>query len=115
MDENCPHRFWVSSESDGDREYCVELGAHPLGPNEQGVMIYNGACVATMDPNATTDDGHTTHGCKDFVYNKQPKLRKFPGSAFRCKHIRAAREFALDFLIPHLLKADPNIPDDQLP
>ncbi len=113
MDEGCPHRFWVTSESDKGVEYCVELGAYPIGLNAQGVMVYNGACIATLDPDGRIDArGH--HGCRNFLFDKEPKLRKPEniGKVFRCKHCVAAREFALDFLVPHLIRADPNISED---
>lgn len=113
IDDNCPHRMWVTSEEDGSREYCVELGKYPVGLNEHGVMVYNGACIMTSDPNAEKHE-LGMHGCKDFIYRCEPKLKKPEnmGKVFRCKHCRAAREFALDFIVPHLLKIDPNIDED---
>lgn len=113
MDDNCPHRFWVSSESDGDKEYCVELGRFPLGFSDQGAMIFNGACMATTDPNLSSD-GPCMVGCRNFLYRCEPMLRKPEnmGKVFRCKHIRAAREHALDLIIPFLVKADPNTPNE---
>ncbi len=112
LDDNCCHRFWVSSETDGEREYCVELGSYPLGLNEHGVMVYNGACVATIDPNGR-EEGH--HGCRDFVFRCEPKLKRPEnmGKTFRCKHLKCAREVALDFIVPALIRSDRNIPEDQ--
>lgn len=105
MDDNCPHQFWVSSESDGNVEYCVELGAYPLGVNEHGIPAFNGACGRTPA---------RICGCRDFKFRCEPKLKNpnNAGKAFRCKHCRAVREFALDLLIPHLVKCDPNMPDE---
>lgn len=104
-DDNCPHQGWVSSESEGGKEYCVELGAYPVGLNEHGVMVYNGACGRTKA---------RIHGCRDFIFRCEPKLKNPDnmGKVFRCKHIRAYREFALDCVIPMLVRSDPNIPDE---
>ena len=105
MDDNCPHIFWVSSESESGTEYCVELGAYPRGKDERGLEIYNGACGRTKD---------RIHGCKDFIFRCEPKLKnpQNVGKVFRCKHCIAVRNYAIDLIIPYLLKADPNIPDE---
>jgi hypothetical protein len=106
MDDNCPHQFWVSSETAGGEEYCVELAAYPLGLNEHGIPAFNGACGRTAA---------RIRGCKDFIFRCEPKLKNpvNAGKTFRCKHCRAVREFALDLVVPYLVRADPNIPDEQ--
>jgi hypothetical protein len=115
-DEN-PRRFWVSSESDGEREYCVELNKWPLGLNKSGDMVFNGSCIATMDPNGM-DEGH--YGCKDFIYRCEPKLRRPDnmGRAFRCKHIIAVRDhlkdLSLDKIINVLIASDKNLDEEQM-
>lgn len=107
--DDYPTRFWVSSESDSDTEYIVSLCEFPVGTDDQGNLIYNGACGAP--------DGLRTHGCKNFKFGCEPKLNKPEnmGKIFRCKHIRAAREHALDFMLPYLCKNDPNIPENEQP
>ncbi len=107
--DDYPTRFWVSSESNADEEYIVSLCEYPRGTDQNGVPVFNGACGAP--------DGMRTHGCKDFKIRCEPHLKKAEndGKVFRCKHIRAAREHALDFMLPYLCKNDPNLPDNQLP
>jgi len=102
--DNSTHEFLVSSESEHEKDYRVLLGIFPIGKNEDGVMLYNGCCGP--DPAMQT-------GCKDFRYRCLPNLRKpeNEGKIFRCKHIRCAREFALDYILPILVKYDPNLPD----
>ncbi len=109
MDESCPHRFWVTSESEQDKSYQVELGKFPVGLNEQGVMVFNGACICTKTPDAWYE-----YGCEDFRFRCEPKLKdpRNMGKRFQCKHIKSSREFALDFIVPHLVAADKNMPDD---
>lgn len=107
--DDYPTRFWVSSESDGGKEYIVSLCEFPIGTDDQGNLKFNGACGAP--------DGYRTHGCKDFIYRCEPALKKPEnmGKVFRCKHVRAAREHALDFMLPYLCKNDPNRGSDNLP
>lgn len=111
MDDNCPHRFWVTSEDDPKNEYCVDICSHPVGLDSEGVMEFNGECFMTKTP-----EEHLYHGCKDFLYRCLPRLKKpeFMGKIFRCKHCRAAEEHALKILKPYLKKADPN-PEDEKP
>jgi hypothetical protein len=110
MDDNCPHRYWVSSEDDAGKEYCVDICDFPIGLDADGIMEFNGHCFMTK-----TDDGHEYHGCKDFLYRCLPRLKKEEnmGRVFRCKHCRAAETYALKLLKPYLLKADPNPVDEK--
>lgn len=88
-----PTRLLVVSETDGDHaSYLVDLCAYRVG------SVFNGACQ-----------------CKSFMYRCRPQI-KLPGNdkICRCKHIRWARENALDFILPHLAAADPNPPEDHL-
>ncbi len=100
--DDYPTRFWVSSESEEGIEFIVSLCEFPIGTDGEGNLKFNGGCGA--------DDGFRTHGCKDFKYRCEPQLKKQEniGKVFRCKHIRAAREHALDFMLPYLCKNDPN-------
>jgi len=112
-DQGCPHRFWVTSESEGEKQYCVELNAYPLGLNAQGDMVFNGACIATIDPNGGPDEGH--HGCRDFIYRCEPKLKRPEnmGRVHRCKHCRQVRDYlrdlSLDKIVLTLIASDPNL------
>lgn len=109
-------RFWVSSESEGDKEYLVELAAYPLGYNEHGSMRFNGACICTKSP-----EDQAMHGCPSFIYNQEPQLKRpdNKGKAFRCKHINFVRAYiesmSVDGMIEQLARLDPNLKDDQLP
>lgn len=109
MDDNDPCRYWVSSESDGGKEYLVDLCQWELGPDEAGVMQYNGACICTK-----TDEQWVEWGCEDFTFRCESRLNKpmNKGKVFRCKHCRAAREHAFNLLLPHLAKHRPNTPDE---
>ncbi len=91
-----PTRILVHSEDDQEQSYLVDLTDHELGLSEQGCMTYNGGCQ-----------------CKDFLYRHLPRLKKpeFMGITMRCKHIRFAREHALEFMLPKLKLADPNHPE----
>jgi len=88
-----PTRIRVTSESDINDSYLVDLTDFPVNG------IFNGSCQ-----------------CQHFVCVLRPKI-KTPGNTFlhRCKHLRWARDHALDFILPHLKAADPNIPEDQQP
>ena len=105
MDGNSPCRFIVTSESEQDKEYVVDLCEYPLGVDENGVMIFNGACGLTHA---------RIQGCADFRFRCEPKLRNSANGSqpHRCKHIVFARSCALDFVLPFLKKADPNIHED---
>lgn len=109
MDESNPARYWVSSEDDGDKEYCVDICEFPLGI-EDGVMLFNGSCFLTR-----TTDQYDYHGCKDFLYRCLPRLKKpeFMGKTFRCKHCRAAEDYALKLLKPYIKKMSPSAEDDK--
>jgi hypothetical protein len=89
-----PTRLLVASEDNPDEEYLVDLVEWELGLNEHGVMTFNGSCQ-----------------CEDYLYRWLPRLKKPEnmGKVFRCKHIRWAREHALEFMLPKLKDADPNI------
>ena len=108
MDGNSLCRFIVSSESDHSLDYVVDLCEYPIGLNENGTMVFNGACGLTHA---------RIQGCADFRFRCEPKLKdpSNMGKAFRCKHITAARAAALDFVLPHLKKADPNVHEDFQP
>lgn len=91
-----PCRYVVESESEGDKSsYLVDLCQYERSPG-----IFNGTCQ-----------------CSDFVYRHEPKLKRPEnnGKIMRCKHIRCARDLALDIIIAHLAKNDRNLQDDQLP
>ena len=93
---NSPTTILVTSESEGDKaSYLVDLCAYEVMPN-----VFNGSCQ-----------------CRDFLYRHEPKLKnpEFMGKVFRCKHIRYARDHALDFILPVLCRADKNNPDSELP
>lgn len=111
LDDNSTHRFWVSSEEDNSVEYGVDICCYPVGLDENKIMIFNGRCFLTK-----TEEETKIHGCKDFLYRCEPRLKKPEnmGKIFRCKHCRAAEEYALKLLKPLLLKHDPN-PDDPIP
>lgn len=93
-----PTRVYVTSEDEPDEEYLVDLVEHELGlDSTTGLMQFNGSCQ-----------------CKDYLYRWLPRLKKpeHMGKVFRCKHIRWAREHALEFMLPKLKEADPNIHED---
>ncbi len=106
MDGNHPCQFWVSSESDGGVEYCVNICENPGGLDEDGDMVFNGTCGLTPI---------LIHGCADFRYRCAPALNKPEnmGKVFRCKHLLSAEKYALKVLKPYLKKANPNIPDEE--
>lgn len=110
MEDNDPCLYCVSSESDGGTEYVVDLCLHPLGLDEDGNMDFNGACICTRGPNEWLEVG-----CKDFTYRCAPNLKKpeNAGKVFRCKHCRAARDYAFRLLLPYVAKSRPNLPDHQ--
>src|SRR6478736_5337907 len=88
-----PTRIMVLSEEDQEDAYLVDLTEFEVGLNDQGCMTFNGSCQ-----------------CKDFIYRWLPRIKKPEnmGKVFRCKHIRWAREHALEFMLPKLKEADPN-------
>ncbi len=93
-----PTRILVQSEEEGDKtSYLVDLCAYDVNKFNLEKPLYNGACQ-----------------CADFMYRWRPKLRLMEnqGKIYRCKHIRWAREHALDFILPHMCKNDPNPPED---
>ncbi len=108
MDGNDPCRFWVTSESDSNEKYIVDLCEYPIGLDQDGNMDFNGVCGLT---NARI------HGCRDFIYRCEPMLKKPQnmGKVFRCKHLRCARDYAFKLLLPHLAKNRVNLPEDQTP
>ncbi len=89
-----PTRVYVTSEEEPDAEYLVDLTEWELGLSDQGFMTFNGSCQ-----------------CKDYLYRCLPRLKKpeFMGKVFRCKHVRWAREHALEFMLPKIKQADPNL------
>ena len=105
--------YIVSSESETDVEYVVDLCAHPLGLDADGNMQFNGACVMTRK-----NDEWIEHGCRDFIFRCEPIIKRLqPGEIkfHRCKHLKYASEYAFKLLLPHLAKRQKNIPDDQMP
>lgn len=87
-----PTRVMVSSRSDPNSWYLVDLCEHKVGEE------FNGSCQC----------GHFLLG-----EGKRPSLKKqleAPGNTaiHRCAHIRYAREHALEILLPVLAAADPN-------
>lgn len=93
-----PTRVYVTSEEEPDCEYLIDLLAWELGlDKDTALMQYNGSCQ-----------------CKDYLYRCLPRLKKAEnmGRVFRCKHIRWAREHALEFMLPKLKEADPNIDEE---
>jgi hypothetical protein len=85
-----PTRIRVSSETDLKDSYLVELTDFQVGG------VFNGSCQ-----------------CRHFICDLRPKLRQPSNSQIlRCKHIRWAREHALDFILPVLKRADRNMPDE---
>lgn len=90
-----PTRVYVTSEEDPDDEFLINLCEWELGLDpETGLMQFNGSCQ-----------------CEDYLYRHLPRLKRpeYMGKVFRCKHIRWAREHALEFMLPKLKEADPNI------
>lgn len=98
--QDWPTRILVHSEEDDNEAYLVELTEWELGLNEQGTMTFNGSCQ-----------------CKDFIYRCEPRLKRDEnmGKVFRCKHIKWARDHALEIMLPKLKALDKNIPDSQQP
>lgn len=92
-----PTRILVHSETDGEASYLVDLCAFPYAKDKRGDSLFNGACQ-----------------CKSFIFRCEPQLKKpeNKGKVFRCKHIRHARDNALDYLLPFMCKADPNNPEE---
>ncbi len=88
-----PTRFLVTSESDERDSYLVDLTDYKIGE------VFNGSCT-----------------CPHFQYQLKKRLTE-PSNKFnyRCKHIKAARDNALDFLLPYLKAADPNTNEDNQP
>ncbi len=100
-----PTRIVVSSESETDVEYVVDLCRFPVGLDQNGNMVFNGSC-------GRSDLG--VKGCRNFIYKCEPMLKKPEnmGKIYRCKHIREAREHALDFILPKMCEMDPNKPEE---
>lgn len=85
-----PTRILVESESDSEDAYLVDLVEFKVGDQ------YNGSCQ-----------------CKHFICDLRPRLRNPDNtSLYRCKHLRWAREHALDFVLPHMAANDPNIKEE---
>lgn len=99
--------YWVSSESHPDEKYIVDVCAYPRGPDEDGVMQFNGKCGGP----------HGEHGCPDFLIRKEPKLRDpaNAGKFFRCKHINEAEKKMASLVKPVILATDPNRLNDMMP
>lgn len=97
-----PTRFFVTSRSESEREYLVDLARYPVGHTPDGRVVYNGSC-------GRSDLG--AYGCRDFLYRCEPKLKRpeYAGRIFRCAHIEAARAQCLDIMIDELHKRDPNL------
>jgi hypothetical protein len=116
QDDNSTTRFWVSSESEHEAEYLVELAENPIGRNPMGALIFNGACISTKKPESVTE-----WGCAHFRYKCESELKRPSnmGKSFRCKHIIFARNWmsslATDTLIAKLAEQNPNLPDHHLP
>lgn len=112
IDDNDPCRYVVSSESEAGAEYIVDICQNPIGLDSDGNMDFNGACICTKRENEWLQ-----HGCKDFVYRCEPNLRKPEnmGRVYRCKHCRAARDYAFRVLLPYVAKNRPNLPDNHFP
>jgi hypothetical protein len=110
IDDNDPCRYIVSSESEAGAEYIVDLCKYEIGLDSEGNMDFNGACVCTR-----RNEEWLEHGCKSFIFNCEPELKKPSnmGKVFRCKHVRAAREYAFRLLLPYIAKNRPNLPDEQ--
>jgi len=70
-------RFFVASESDGETEYLVDLAE----------LWGNGRC-----------------DCYHFRCRLEPRIKKHPGLALRCKHIIAARDHLADRVIASVMK-----------
>jgi len=93
--------YWVTSESHPEDKYIVDICAYELGPDDDGIMRYNGKCGGP----------HGIHGCQHFLIKCEPKL-KLPenmGKEFRCKHIKAAEERAIHLIKPIIKRTDPNL------
>lgn len=97
MAEQGPCWYLVGSESDGDTEYLVGLCENSLGLDAEGIEQFNGICGSP---------GDHIMGCADYQYRCAGQLKKEinRGKVFRCKHIRAAREHALNLLLPYMAK-----------
>lgn len=112
-DDNSLIRFWVTSESDSDVEYLVDLSKFHVGKNDHGDDVFNGACCCTRSPDSVEE-----FGCRDFVFRCEPKLKRATGigHTYRCKHIILVRDFvkeyATDALISRLVRIEPNMPDE---
>lgn len=100
-----PTRFHVSSRSEANKDYLVDLARYPIGTTPDGRVVYNGSC-------GRSDLG--AYGCRDFLFRCEPRLKdpKHMGQVFRCAHIHAARLQCLDIMIAELHDRDPNI-DEQ--
>jgi hypothetical protein len=109
MLDSDPCCYLVSSESDNGVEYVVDLCLHPLGLDEDGNQDFNGACISTRGTSEWTEAG-----CRDFVYRCAPMLKKpeNKGKVYRCKHCRAARDYAFRLLLPYVAKSRPNQKED---
>ncbi len=111
--DNSTTQFWVSSESDGNVEYLVDVGRYPLEPNQYGDMVFNGACIATKGP-----DLWEQHGCRNFLFKCEPNMKKpeNAGKVCRCKHITCVRNYlrdlSLDRIVLTLIDSELNPPDD---
>ena len=106
LDDPCT--YLVTSESDGEVSYVVDLCLYPLGHDADGNMDFNGACISTRGK-----DEWLEHGCSDFIYRCLPNL-KVPGNTkvYRCKHCRAGRDYAFRSLLPYVAKQRPQQKED---
>lgn len=106
--------YIVSSESESDKEYEVDICLYPVGRDEDGDMLFNGACVCTR-----TDNQWVEWGCEDWRFRCEPRIKKHrpeDGIKFyRCKHIDEARTYALKIITPKLAESRQNTPDGEQP
>lgn len=98
--DDYPTRIYVSSQTDPNAEYLVDLCAYPVGRMPDGTPIFNGSCGDPHQPETM---------CKHFRYKCNPVM-KTPGNTriCRCAHIKWALDNAIIWLLPVMQKSDPN-------
>ena len=85
---NYPTQYLVYSETETDAVYLVWL----TDPRYRILEKFNGSCT-----------------CSDFKYRCRKRIKDSNYQAFcRCKHLVAAREESINFILPYLAKMDPN-------
>src|SRR5690349_12286210 len=97
-----PTRFYVTSEENHDNEYLVILTDHRVCVN--GQFEFNGSCNCA---NFCIGAGRSPSLKRQIIESGHTIIR-------RCKHIRFAREHALDICLDHLHRADPNLPEEEM-